>query len=109
MAEDWHVCVHPPARDSPDVPLRAVDPDAVNVLDEVTHRPHWHTQAACRGKGLDLFFPERGESPAQAKALCANCPVQRQCLDVALADASVRGIWGGVSDKGRVGLRRGAA
>jgi WhiB family redox-sensing transcriptional regulator len=86
-----------------------MDPDAVNMLDEVTHRPAWHARAACAGKGPDLFFPERGDSSAPAKALCAACPVQRQCLDVALADASVRGIWGGVSERGRRVLRRGAA
>jgi WhiB family redox-sensing transcriptional regulator len=81
--------------------------DPVNVLDEVTHRPPWHARAACAGKGPDVFFPDRGESSAEAKALCATCPVQRQCLDVALSDPSMRGIWGGVSERGRVGLRRG--
>ncbi len=83
--------------------------DQLGAIDEVTHRPLWHARAACRGKGPDIFFPDRGESAAVAKALCASCPVRRQCLDVALADASVRGIWGGVSERGRVGLRRGSA
>jgi WhiB family redox-sensing transcriptional regulator len=81
--------------------------DPLSAIDEITHRPLWHALAACRGKGPDIFFPDRGESSAEAKALCKSCPVQRQCLDVALSDASLRGIWGGMSERGRVGLRRG--
>ena len=88
------------------VPLGRID-GPLSLIDEVTHRFCWHALAAYRGERLDIFFPERGESIAQAKALCEARPVREQCLDVALADSSLRGIWGGVSERGRVRLRRG--
>lgn len=52
----------------------------------------WRTQASCRGMS-DLFFPVFNESTpafdlreARCKAVCAVCPVRRECLDWALKD-----------------------
>jgi transcription factor WhiB len=53
--------------------------------------------AACRGADACLFFPEPGESDAQAKAICAVCPVQAECLAAALANGERYGVWGGVN------------
>jgi WhiB family redox-sensing transcriptional regulator len=86
-----------------------MDPDAVNVLDEVTHRPEWHARAACAGQSVDIFFPGTGGSVVAAKALCSSCPVRQECLSAALADPGTLGIWGGVSERGRRELRRGSA
>jgi WhiB family redox-sensing transcriptional regulator len=36
--------------------------------------------AACATTDPDAFFPEAGESTTRAKAVCASCPVRRQCL-----------------------------
>ena len=57
----------------------------------------WREQAMCRGYDPDLFFPrfqrkgnngrrvaEFAEHVAQAKRVCAMCPVDLECLDYAL-------------------------
>lgn len=73
------------------------------LLDQLgAHRPTWHAQAACRGRGPDQFFPARGEPTAPARRICAGCPVTQQCLDAALEQGSrTPGIWGGTSERER--------
>lgn len=92
--------------------LRALmeSPKTTDVtLADILARPAWMDAAACRGQ-TDLFFPERGQSTAPARALCAACPVVEECGDYA-AQQSLRlhGIWGGVSQRGRKLDRRAAA
>ena len=48
----------------------------------------------CRERG-DLFFAERPEVLAQAKELCAVCPVVGLCLAGALERREAWGVWGG--------------
>jgi WhiB family redox-sensing transcriptional regulator len=55
-----------------------------------------------------MFFPERGESTADAKGVCAICPVQASCLDHAMATRERFGIWGGTSERERRRLRSAA-
>ena len=69
--------------------------------------PSWRRRAACRGLDPALFFPEIGESAAEAKAVCAQCPVARQCLDFALANDETLGVWGATTPRARRLLRRG--
>ena len=38
---------------------------------------------------------------AQAKAICAGCPVRRQCLAFALRTHQVHGVWGGLTEQER--------
>jgi Transcription factor WhiB len=52
----------------------------------------WRLAAACRSADPELFFPLSGsgqalEQIAEAKAICAGCPVRRQCLEFALGTA----------------------
>lgn len=66
----------------------------------------WREQAACRGMETAIFFPTRGDNAgvAQARSICAGCPVRRQCLDNALADTGDRyGIRGGLTARERMG------
>ena len=56
-------------------------------------RPAWMAYAACRGVGVDLFFPGRGESTRSARAYCARCAVVDECADYAAANHEV-GVWG---------------
>jgi hypothetical protein len=74
-------------------------------LTDVLARPAWQAQAACRGVGVEVFFPERGESTAPAKALCATCPVTEPCRQYAIAHTDVYGVWGGTSTQQRSVLR----
>ncbi|MDA8313056.1 MAG: WhiB family transcriptional regulator [Actinomycetota bacterium] len=67
--------------------------------------PSWRRRAACRGLDPALFFPEIGESAAAPKAVCAQCPVSRECLDFALVNAETEGIWGGTTPRARRPLR----
>lgn len=71
----------------------------------------WYRLAACRGMATSLFFPEAvlpetgRPDPAvvaEAKAVCARCPVRERCLAVGVREE--QGIWGGLT----VGERRAA-
>jgi WhiB family transcriptional regulator, redox-sensing transcriptional regulator len=66
----------------------------------------WVEQAHCGGVNPDLFFPERGASTRDAKAVCRVCPVREECLDYALAANERFGIWGGLSERERRAAKR---
>ena len=67
----------------------------------------WMTSAACRHVDTAMFFPGRGETVniAKAKAVCADCPVQPDCLAYAIRTNQKVGIWGGQSGRGLRALR----
>ncbi len=69
-------------------------------------RQLWRRDAACQGVSADLFYPEKGGSTREAKAVCHSCPVRLQCLDFALSTGERFGIWGGTSEPERRMLRR---
>ncbi len=99
-------------------PQRAVDegllewlmqPHAEHIpvtLEDVLRRPQWHRQAACRGMGTSGFVKSTGGAYGVTRRECARCPVRQECLDFALADESIVGLWGGTSDAERRELRR---
>ena len=66
----------------------------------------WQAKANCFGVDPDLFFPERGQSTKEAKAVCAGCVVREACLEFALANHIAFGIWGGTSERERRRIRR---
>lgn len=84
------------------------DRSALQQLLDATQapRPSWRNQAACRGMDADLFYPDRGESLAEARAVCRRCPVQAECLGTAVAQGERFGVWGGSSERQRRDLRR---
>lgn len=51
-------------------------------------------------------WADRVEREAVAKALCASCPVEEECLQVALVQGHKDGIWGGHTERERRELRR---
>jgi WhiB family redox-sensing transcriptional regulator len=64
----------------------------------------WELLAACRHADPELFFPVSASGPSldqvtQARAICADCPVRRQCLGFAL-DTGPRRV-GGMSEQQR--------
>ncbi len=74
-------------------------------------RGQWRLFAACRSADPDLFFPISDSGPAleqtmAAKAICATCRVQRECLAFALRTGQVHGIWGGTTERERAAVRR---
>lgn len=66
----------------------------------------WHRRAACLDRTDVNFFPSKGEDPRPARAVCATCDVQPDCLQSALDRREVHGIWGGMSERERRRLRK---
>ena len=63
--------------------------------------PGWWFAGLCAQTDPELFFPEKGGSAREAKAVCARCPVRAQCLEYALAHDERYGVWGGLSERER--------
>jgi hypothetical protein len=70
----------------------------------VWKRPDWFDRAECLDRTDVDFFPERGNTAAEQRALaiCANCKVRDECL----ADAEPLGIWGGMTEHQRYRARQ---
>jgi WhiB family redox-sensing transcriptional regulator len=49
------------------------------------------------------MFPEPGDKigEREAKAVCKECPVRRECLIAALTERHPDGIWGGFTTRER--------
>ena len=60
----------------------------------------WMANALCAQVDGDLWFPDKGGSTREAKAICRRCPVRAQCLALALEQGET-GIWGGTSENER--------
>ena len=70
--------------------LRKMDPD-----------PKWWDLGACRGLDSSMFYPDDESEAESAKAVCATCSVQVNCLEHALAIRERVGVWGGATERGR--------
>jgi len=79
-----------------------MDDDAIDEPEEAG----WQLEANCLGVDPDLFFPERGASTKEAKAVCKGCVVREDCLEFALQNGEKFGIWGGFSERERRRIRR---
>jgi WhiB family transcriptional regulator, redox-sensing transcriptional regulator len=85
------------------------------ILDMLTERD-WMLDAACIGTDENIWFPvnsgNRKLAAAEAKAICAVCPVRLTCLQYALdyeltADrAKIFGIYGGKTATERMVILR---
>lgn len=60
----------------------------------------WRENSACRGLGNSIFFTSQSKS-AEAKRICATCPVIGECLDYAVRTDQPDGVWGGLTYKER--------
>lgn len=75
----------------------------------------WQYDAACQGLESARFFSpdaERGARrrarEAQAKAVCAVCPVLDRCREHALSAREPYGVWGGLTEHERSTLLAGS-
>ena len=71
----------------------------------------WRYSAACRDVDPELFYPAGTDGPAllriaEAKTVCAQCPVRAECLAWAMAHGEDYGVWGGLSEDERRTLRQ---
>lgn len=70
--------------------------------------PEWFDRARCRHVAdPDIFFPSKGGSALDAKAICRACPVLEQCQAYALEHREKFGVWGGLSEHDRRDKRTG--
>jgi WhiB family redox-sensing transcriptional regulator len=76
------------------------------VMQENAGERSWQDYGNCLGVDPDLFFPERGASTKEAKAVCRGCVVREDCLEHALTNSEKFGIWGGMSARERRRIRR---
>lgn len=68
--------------------------------------PDWMEDALCTEVGVAEFYPEKGESPQEAKKICAACEVQSECLEFAMTLDDQHGVWGGLSPHERRVLKK---
>lgn len=72
----------------------------------------WMLQGSCATEDPELFFPV-GDGPAaqaqiaQARAVCAGCPMLARCLEYGMTQEF--GVWGGTSEAERRRLRQQSA
>ena len=85
------------------IAMRSLEP--LPDLSSLLQRPVWHRRAACRGRGVEDFFPPDGSSRLRASVLCVRCPVAKECLEYALDHPSLKGVWAGTSERGRHRMR----
>lgn len=63
----------------------------------------WRDEALCRPGGghedlVKNFFSANPDKKYEAKNLCFECPVRRDCIKYALEHGEIWGIWGGRDD-----------
>ena len=66
----------------------------------------WKVKAACKDLPKGMFFPESWESNRPAKEVCASCEVRHECLVFAIETNQRHGVWGGLSERERRGVKR---
>ena len=72
---------------------------------------HWEHRAECLGEDPELFFPigsgtDAAKQTAQAKAVCAQCPVRAECRRKADTVHANDGVWGQLTPFERANVRR---
>jgi WhiB family redox-sensing transcriptional regulator len=61
----------------------------------------------CHLSDPDLWFAENPVELERAKALCADCPIRRECLAAALERQEPWGVWGGeILERGTIIARK---
>lgn len=65
-----------------------------------------YPSALCAQIDPELWFPDRGGSNREAKALCHKCVHEAECLEDALARDERYGIYGGKSERERAAISR---
>ena len=66
-----------------------------------TYQLPWMEEALCAQVDGDLFYPEKGQSTAEAKAVCGRCDVRTECLEYSLQNKERFGVFAGVSERER--------
>lgn len=67
--------------------------------------PAFMSEGLCAQTDPEAFFPEKGKSGRDAKAVCQLCPVRVECLVYALDHDERYGVWGGTNPRQRDAMR----
>ena len=87
------------------VVLKVQSVDLLPEVGDLLRRASWQARSACRGQDMKWFFPDGTGTSRQAVRICSGCPVSAECLSFALADPSLKGVWAGTSERGRMRMR----
>lgn len=79
----------------------------MSFMEEVEPLGRWRDRAECKSMHPDEFFPESGKASDAAYKACSECRVKRDCLDYALTDTWIKGMWAGTNEAERSKIRRG--
>ncbi|MGI8796920.1 MAG: WhiB family transcriptional regulator [Acidimicrobiia bacterium] len=85
------------------------DLDFLAGLAATTAALAWQKDAVCREHVADVeWFPTQGRSAEPARAICKRCLVRVECLEFAIDNGIVDGVWGGTTGAQRdYGARHG--
>ena len=65
----------------------------------------WSKTSNCKDKPTKYMFPSYAKvQKVVAKTICKECPVQKECLVLALASKEFDGVWGGTTEAERAEL-----
>jgi WhiB family redox-sensing transcriptional regulator len=70
-----------------------------NLVDLLLDNQGWKADALCKEYPLLSWFPRTGEPNDKQKAVCQRCLVRADCLQSALDNYEIHGIWGGTSQR----------
>jgi WhiB family redox-sensing transcriptional regulator len=79
------------------------------IADGIVAAARWDQMPTvpCHVGDPDLWFAESPDDLERAKALCAECPIRRECLAEALQREEPWGVWGGeIIERGSVVARK---
>lgn len=63
--------------------------------------PWYHPDMACLSRDPELFFSGFDEHVAEAKRVCAGCPLIEACRERARVTREQFGVWGGETEQER--------
>lgn len=59
---------------------------------------NWRELRACKDKDVSFFFPTNKGGAKKAMKVCETCPVKLACLEFAIVNQIMDGIWGGTTE-----------
>lgn len=68
--------------------------------------PAWFADALCREHPDIVFVTNLPKMRSKAIQVCGRCAVREECLDYAMADPNLVGVWGGTTEAARLVMRR---
>jgi WhiB family transcriptional regulator, redox-sensing transcriptional regulator len=87
--------------------LAALDVRVEQGVDERLNVAAVKSDLPCRTFDADLWFSDQPAELETAKSLCAQCPLQAECLAGAVERAEPWGVWGGeIFERGAVVPRK---